>query len=168
MFHRNLLGVIDPPPLFPTMLVAEPGTTCADPRCGSWFGRMAEQSSIKAALAKHPRCQGQTHRAVLCTLHRLYRAVTSLVFGSCVRLGGEGTKLLRDLVTTAAAKGQCSPHAVGGGPSWSECCCLFRQTLTCGRWGPELRSDLLQGLLCCQQRRTCAVSFGGASFATLM
>ena len=23
-----------------------------------------------------------------------------------------------------------------GGRSWSECCCLFKQTRTCGRWGP--------------------------------
>ena len=38
----------------------------------------------------------------------------SLVFETCGRLGGEGTKLLRDLVTTAAAADvQCSPHAVG-------------------------------------------------------
>ena len=36
-----------------------------------------------------------------------------LVFETYGRLGGEGTKLLRDLVTTAAAHGQCSPHAVG-------------------------------------------------------
>ena len=42
MFHRNLLGVPDPP-LFPTTLVTESGTTCADPRSGSWFDRMAEQ-----------------------------------------------------------------------------------------------------------------------------
>ena len=40
-------------------------------------------------------------------------AVRPLVFLTYGRLGGEGTKLLRDLVTTAAAKGQCSPHAVG-------------------------------------------------------
>ena len=40
-------------------------------------------------------------------------AVRALVFGTCGRLGGEGTKLLRDLVTTAAGNGQCSPHAVG-------------------------------------------------------
>ena len=40
-------------------------------------------------------------------------AVRSLVFETCGRLGGEGTKLLRDLVATAAANGQCSPHAVG-------------------------------------------------------
>ena len=48
----------------------------------------------------------------------------ALVFETCGRLGGaEGTKLLRDLVATAA-NGQCSPHAVGRwrGPSWNECC----------------------------------------------
>ena len=44
MFHRTLLGVPDLPLLFPTTLVTESGTPCADPRCGSWFGRMAEQS----------------------------------------------------------------------------------------------------------------------------
>ena len=37
----------------------------------------------------------------------------SLVFETYGRLGSEGTKMLRDLVTTAAANGQCSPHAVG-------------------------------------------------------
>ena len=37
-------------------------------------------------------------------------AVRALVFET---YGIEGTKLLRDLVTTAAANGQCSPHAVG-------------------------------------------------------
>ena len=46
-FHRNLLGVLDSPPLFRTTLVTESGTTCADPRTGSWFGRMAEQSFFK-------------------------------------------------------------------------------------------------------------------------
>ena len=40
-------------------------------------------------------------------------AVRALVFETCGRLGGESTKLLRDLVATAAANGQCSPHAVG-------------------------------------------------------
>ena len=51
-------------------------------------------------------------------------AVRSLVFETCGRLGGEGTKLLRDLVATAAANGQCSPACCpdDGGPSWSECC----------------------------------------------
>ena len=40
-------------------------------------------------------------------------AVGALVFETYGGLGSEGTKLLRDLVTTAAANGQCSPHAVG-------------------------------------------------------
>ena len=40
-------------------------------------------------------------------------AVRALVFETYGRLGGEGTKLLRDLVTKAATNGQCSPHAVG-------------------------------------------------------
>ena len=40
MFHRNLLGVLDPPPLFPTTLVTESGTTCAGPWSGSCFGRV--------------------------------------------------------------------------------------------------------------------------------
>ena len=40
-------------------------------------------------------------------------AVRPLVFDTYGRLGGEGTKLLRDLVATAAANGRCSPHAVG-------------------------------------------------------
>ena len=46
VFHRNLLCVLDPPPLFPAILVTESGTTCADPRRGSWFGWMAEQSPL--------------------------------------------------------------------------------------------------------------------------
>ena len=41
------------------------------------------------------------------------RYARSLVFETYGRLGGEDTKLLRDLVTTAAANGQCSPHAGG-------------------------------------------------------
>ena len=40
-------------------------------------------------------------------------AVRPLVFETFGRLGSEGTKLLRDLVATAGANGQCSPHAVG-------------------------------------------------------
>ena len=44
---------------------------------------------------------------------RYRAAVSALVFETRGRLGGDGTKLLRDLVTTAAANGQCSPFAVG-------------------------------------------------------
>ena len=44
VFHRRLLGLSDHPLAFPATLVTEPGSTCADPRSGSLFGRMAEQS----------------------------------------------------------------------------------------------------------------------------
>ena len=44
---------------------------------------------------------------------RYATAVRSLVFETYGRLGDEGTKMLRDLVSTAAANGRCSPHAVG-------------------------------------------------------
>ena len=44
MFHRNLLGVPDPLPLFPTTLVKESGTTCADPQ--SMVCRLAEQRPL--------------------------------------------------------------------------------------------------------------------------
>ena len=45
-FNRILLGVPGHPPLLRTTLVTDSGTTCADPRSGSLFGRMAEQSPI--------------------------------------------------------------------------------------------------------------------------
>ena len=53
MFHRNLLGLFDH--LFfalPTALVTESGTTCANPLCGSLFGRMAEQSPITVEASR--------------------------------------------------------------------------------------------------------------------
>ena len=46
VFHHNLLGVPGPLPLFPTTLFMESATTCADPRSGSWFGRVAEQRTL--------------------------------------------------------------------------------------------------------------------------
>ena len=52
MFHRNLLGVPDPPLRFPTALRTASGTTCADPRSGSWFGRMAERSPLTLKIGK--------------------------------------------------------------------------------------------------------------------
>ena len=45
--------------------------------------------------------------------NRYGMAVRALVFETYGRLGGEGTKLLRDLMTTAAANGHSNPHAVG-------------------------------------------------------
>ena len=98
-------------------------------------------------------------------------AVRSLVFETYGRLGGEGAKLLRDLVAKAAANGQCSPRAVGtkmedpAGASFAD---LHKQTHTCERRDPESLSDLLLSLLCFWQSRACAVLFGGARSATLM
>ena len=46
MFHRNLSGLLDHLLAFPATLVTESGETCADPRSGSLFGRMADQSPI--------------------------------------------------------------------------------------------------------------------------
>ena len=45
--------------------------------------------------------------------------VRSLFLETYGRQGGEGTQLLRDLVTTAVANGQLLDD---GGPSWRECC----------------------------------------------
>ena len=49
MFHRNLLGAPDRPLLFPTTLVTESGTTCADPRSvhglAGWLNRAPIQES---------------------------------------------------------------------------------------------------------------------------
>ena len=60
--------------------------------------------------ASRPWCAagaGETEKTKRCGT-----AARALVYESYGRLGGEGTKLLRDLVTTAAANGRCSPHAV--------------------------------------------------------
>ena len=57
-------------------------------------------------------------------------AVRALVFETYGRLGGEGTKLLSDLVTTAAANGQYSPHAVGRWRTQLERVLLTAQTDT--------------------------------------
>ena len=56
MFRRSLIGVLDPFPPFPsTPSPTQPslqtgiGFTCADPRDGWPFGRMAEQSTLTLA-----------------------------------------------------------------------------------------------------------------------
>ena len=46
MSDRNLLGLLANPPRFPSKKKTELGANCADPRGGSWFGRMAEQSPL--------------------------------------------------------------------------------------------------------------------------
>ena len=52
MFHRNLLGLFDHPFCFAYCTGYESGTTCANPRCGSLFGRMAEQSPITVEASR--------------------------------------------------------------------------------------------------------------------
>ena len=73
MFHRNLLSVFDPLHRFPTTLVTESGTTCADLRGGPRIGRMAEQSlpsqkvtseRIKQASGNRTRCYQAQRRLV--------------------------------------------------------------------------------------------------------
>ena len=46
MFHLNLSALLDHLLAFTATLVTESGETCADPRSGSLFGRMADQSPI--------------------------------------------------------------------------------------------------------------------------
>ena len=74
-------------------------------------------------------------------------AVRALVFKT---YGIEGTKLLRDLVTTAAANGQCSPHAVG---RWRT---QLERVLLTAQAGTYLRA-LGAAELCCWQSRVCIV-----------
>ena len=46
MSCHNIQGLPDDPPRFPDVLVTEFIANWADPRCGSWFGRMAELSPL--------------------------------------------------------------------------------------------------------------------------
>ena len=96
-------------------------------------------------------------------------AVRSLVFETYGRLGGEDPSCCviwwprrRQMDSTAQTP------LDDGGPSWSGCCWLRKQTHSCEHWVPELRSVLLLTLLCCWQSRACTVLFGGAWIATLM
>ena len=87
----------------------------------SWFPGVLQQLWIDVSVrclpadcyresASRPWCAagaGETEKTKRCGT-----AARALVYESYGRLGGEGTKLLRDLVTTAAANGRCSPHAV--------------------------------------------------------
>ena len=92
-------------------------------RCGildvvSWFPGVLQQLWIVASVrcphaerynasASKPGVAAVAGEAEKTKRHST--AVRSLVFETYGRLG----KFLRDLVTTAAANGQCSPHAVG-------------------------------------------------------
>ena len=142
-------------------------TTKRNPRCGapSWVlqqlwidvsmrcphAERYNESASKPWVSAVAGEAGKTKRYVT--------AVRALVFETYGRLG-EGTKLLRDLVTTAAANGHCSPHAVGRWRTQLErvlLCCLHKQTHTCERWVPESQSDLLLSLLCFWQSGACIV-----------
>ena len=98
-------------------------------------------------------------------------AVRSLVFETYGRLGGEGTKLQCVLLTTTAANGQRSPHAVGRRRTQLKRVVLTAQsdqTQTWERWVPESRSDLQLSLLCGCESSACIFQTGGASIATVM
>ena len=88
----------------------------------SWFSGVLQQLWIDVSVrCPHAECYNESASkpgvaAVAGEIEKTKRygmAVRALVFETCGRLGGEGTKLLRDMVTTEAANGQCSPHAVG-------------------------------------------------------
>ena len=98
---------------------------------------------------------------------RFGMAVRPLVFETCGRLGGEGTKLLRDLVTTAPLKGQCSPDAVGRWRTQLERVLLAAQD-TCECWVLDSQSDLLlkPRLPLAEQSVHSFCPFGRASIAT--
>ena len=101
----------------------------------------------------------------------LQQLVRSLVLDTYGRLGGEGTKLLRDLVTTAAANGQCSPHAVGRWRTQLERVLLAAQADTYlralgSRFADRPASE--PPLLLAEQSVHSFCLFGGACRATLM
>ena len=98
-------------------------------------------------------------------MRRCGTAVRPLVFETYGRLGGEGTKLLRDLVATAAANGQCSPHAVGRWRTQLERVLLTAQADTHLR---ALGSRVAERLAAEPPllSRACTVLFGGACIAT--
>ena len=87
----------------------------------SWFPGVLQQLwidvSVRCPHAEHYN-ESASKRGVAAVAgeaektKRYGTTVRSLVFETHGRQGGEGTELLRDLVTTAAANGQCSRHAV--------------------------------------------------------
>ena len=109
----------------------------------------AERYTVSASKPVVAAIAGETEKT-----KRHGTAVRSLVFETC---GNGGRR------TDSAAR----MLSADGGPSWSECCRLNKQTHTCERLDPEQRSGLLLSL-CCGQSRACIVLFGGACIATLM
>ena len=86
----------------------------------SWFPGVLQQLCIDVSV-RRPHAERYTESAskpgvpavagAAEKTRRYGKAFRSLLFETHRRLGGEGTKLLRALVTPAAATGQCSPHA---------------------------------------------------------
>ena len=146
---------------------AAPVMRCAIFDVVSWFPGVLQQLWIDVSVrCPHAECHNESASepgvaAVAGEAEKTKRygtAVRSLVFETCGRLGGEGTKLLCDLVTTAAANGQCSPHAVGRWRTQLERVLLTAQA-DLRALVPESWSDLLLSLLCLWQSRVCAVVF---------
>ena len=98
---------------------AAPVRRCAILDVVSWFPGVLQQLWIDVSV-RCPHAERYNESAGVAAAagkaektKRYVMAVRALVFETYGRLGIEGTKLLRDLVTTAAANGQCSPHVVG-------------------------------------------------------
>ena len=160
-------------------------TTKRHPRCGapSWMwssGSLASQLWIDVSVRcphaeRYNECASKPGVATVAgeaeKTKRNGMAVRALVFDTCGRLGGEGTKLLRDLVTTAAANGQCSPHAVGRWRTQLERVLLTAQA---GTYLRALGSRVAQRpaaeppLLLAEQSVHSFCLFGGVCRATLM
>ena len=110
---------------------AAPVMQCAILDVVSWFPGVLQQPWIDVSVHAERYNESASNQGVVAVVgeaekrKRYGTAVRSLVFQTNGRLGGEGTKLLRDLVATAAANGQCSPHAVGrwdpAGASAADC-----------------------------------------------
>ena len=112
---------------------AAPVMRCAILDVVSWFPGVLQQLWIDDSVRRphaeryHESASKPGVAAVAGEVEKTKRygtAVRSLAFETCGTLGGQGTKLLRDFVTTATANGQCSPHAVG-------------------RWRTELEREML-------------------------
>ena len=122
---------------------AAPEMRCAILDVISWFPGVLQQLWIDVETRSGCSCWENGENEALWNGH----AIVGL--RDLWEMGGEGTKLLRDLVTTAAANGQCSPHAVG-------------------RWTTQLERVLLPPLLLAELSVHSFCLFGGVCRATLM